>query len=42
MKTQLIKEILNISPKRKEINYYKYLTSLDEEQLKKELNKYGN
>lgn len=42
MKTQLIKEILNISPKRKEIEYYNYLTSLTEEQLKKELAKYSN
>lgn len=42
MKTQLIKEILNISPKRKQIEYYNYLTVLNEEQLKKELDKYNN
>lgn len=42
MKTQLIKEILNISPKRKDIEYYNYLTSLNEEQLQRELNKYSN
>lgn len=42
MKTQLIKEILNISPKRKDIEYYNYLTALNEEQLKKELAKYSN
>jgi len=42
MKTQLIKEILTISPKRKQIEYYNYLTSLNEEQLKQELAKYSN
>ena len=41
MKTQLIKDILNISPKRKEINYYNYLTSLNEDELKRELIKYN-
>ncbi|MGL5713286.1 MAG: hypothetical protein ACRCX2_09725 [Paraclostridium sp.] len=42
MKTQLIKEILNISLKRKQIEYYNYLTTLSEEQLKQELAKYNN
>lgn len=41
MKTELIKEILTISPKRKEIEYYNYLTSLNEDELKGELIKYN-
>lgn len=38
-RTEIIKEILNISPKRKDINYYNYLVSLTDSELTKELKK---
>ncbi len=38
-RTEIIKQLLNISSKRKDINYFNQLTNLSDEQLQKELEK---
>lgn len=38
-RTEIIKQILSISIKRKDINYFNQLTNLSDEQLQKELEK---